>query len=102
MLSKWQFHLLNVLALVAIALVVANGVLFRQNRSDQAELSQRQQFVQQTVPLEGLYREIVKALADLAVKSNDRAVLDMLGAQGISVTVNGPTSGAAPAPAVGK
>ncbi len=107
MLSKWQFNLLNVLALVAIALVIANGVLFKQNRGDQAELNQRQQFIQQTAPLEGLYREIVKALADLAIKSDDRAVLDMLGAQGISVTVNGPAPTSAapsadPARKVGK
>ncbi len=95
MLSKWQFHLLNALAVLAIALVAANGVLFKQNRSEQSAFNQRQQFIQQTVPLEGLYREIVKALADLAVKGNDRAVLNMLGSQGISVTVNTP----APAPA---
>jgi hypothetical protein len=99
MLSKWQFHLLNVLAVLALALVVANGVLFKQNRSEQSALNQRQQFIQQTVPLETLYREIVKALADLAVKSNDRAVLDMLGAQGISVTVNTPSASPAPAAA---
>ena len=99
MLSKWQFHLLNVLALVAIALVIANAVLFKQNRGDQGELSQRQQFVQQSVPLENLYREIVKALADMAVKSNDRAVLDMLGSQGISVTVNAPAATPTPTPA---
>ena len=99
MLSKWQFHVLNALAVLALALVVANGVLFKQNRSEQSAFNQRQQFIQQTVPLEALYREIVKALADLAVKSNDRAVLDMLGAQGISVTVNSPSPLPAPAAA---
>jgi hypothetical protein len=99
MLSKWQFHVLNALAVLALALVVANGVLFKQNRSEQSAFNQRQQFIQQTVPLETLYREIVKALADLAVKSNDRAVLDMLGSQGISVTVNTPAPAPAPAAA---
>ena len=95
MLSKWQFNVLTALGAVALVLVVANGVLFTQNRANQSILNQRQQFIQQTVPLEGLYREIVKALADLAVKANDREVLNMLAAQGISVTVNGPA--AAPA-----
>ena len=97
MLSKWQFHVLNGLAIVAIALVVANGILFRQNRSSQTELNQRQQFVQQTIPLESLYREIIKALADLAIKSDDRAMFSMLGAQGISVTVNSPSVSASSA-----
>lgn len=98
MLSKWQFHVLNALGLVAIALVMANGILFRQNRSDQIELNQRQQFIQQTIPLEGLYREIIKALADLAIKSNDRTVLNMLSAQGLSVTVNSPSLPASSVP----
>jgi hypothetical protein len=88
MLSKWQANLLTLLGASALMLVIVNGVLFNQNRATQAAFNQRQQFVQQTVPLEGLYREIVKALADLAVKANDREVLNMLSSQGISVTVN--------------
>ncbi len=99
MLSKWQSNLLSLLGVVALLLVVANGVLFTQNRTSQVAFAQRQQFVQQTVPLENLYREIVKSLADLAVKSNDREVLNMLASQGISVTVN---SNAAPAGTPGK
>jgi hypothetical protein len=90
MLSNRQFLCLNALGVLALLLVVANAVLFTVNRREQAELSQRQQFIQQTVPLEGLYREIVKALADLGVKANDRAVLNLLGAQGISVSVDAP------------
>jgi len=100
MLSKWQFNVLTALGVLALLLVVANGVLFTQNRASQGSLNQRQQFVQQTIPLEGLYREIVKTLADLAVKGNDREILNMLGSLGISVTVNNPTvtapAGAAP------
>jgi phosphoserine phosphatase len=89
MLSKWQFNLLTTLGVLALLLAVGNGVLFMQNRSAQGALNQQQQFIQQTVPLENLYREIVKTLAETAVKSNDRQVLDMLSAQGLNVTVNG-------------
>ena len=96
MLSKWQFRLLNAIALVAISLAVANAALYRQNRAAQAELGQRQQFIQQSVALEGLYREMVKALADLALKSNDRALVNMLAGQGINLTGN--AAGAAPGP----
>jgi|SRR5450755_1965746 hypothetical protein len=103
MLSKSQFNVLTALGAVALVLVVVNSVLFTQNRATQLGLSQRQQFVQQTVPLEGLYREIVKSLADLAVKANDREVLNMLAAQGFTVTVNGPaTSPADAAPRKGE
>jgi glucose uptake protein GlcU len=88
MLLKWQSNLLTLLGSVALVLVVANGVLFTQNRTNQVAFNQRQQFVQQTVPLENLYREIVMSLADLAVKANDHEVLNMLSSQGINVTVN--------------
>lgn len=96
MLTRWQFNLLTALGAAALVLVVAGAALSAQNRAAQGALVQRQQFIQQTVPLEGLYRDIVKALAEMAVKGNDRQVFDMLSAQGLSVTVNDN-----PAPAAG-
>ncbi len=98
MLLKWQFNLLTALGTAALLLVVSTAILFTQNRASQALLGQRQQFIAQTVPLEGLYREIVKSLAEMAVKSNDRQVLDMLAAQGLNVTMNSPAAGLAEAP----
>jgi cobalamin biosynthesis protein CbiD len=95
MLRPWQFTVLVLLGAVALLLAIANGVLFTQNRAAQAEVNARQQYLQQTVSLEGLYRDIVKALAELAVKNNDQQLLQMLGAQGINVSVNAP---AVPAP----
>ena len=105
MLNKWQYNLLTALGALTLVLAITNAVLFTTNRTAQAELAQRQQFVQQTGPLEGLYRDIVKALAEMAVKGNDKQVLDMLAAQGLSVTVNtpdAPAATAAPAPAAVK
>ena len=92
MLTKSQFNLLTALAALALLLALANGVLFTQNHSAQGELNRNQQFVQQTASLEGLYRELVKSLAELAVKGNDRQVLDMLASQGLSVSVNSPAA----------
>jgi hypothetical protein len=99
MLKAWQYRVLITLGALALLLVVANGVLFTQNRSAQGELNARQQYVQQTVGLESLYRDIVKALAELAVKNNDRQLLQMLAAQGINVSVTPPAPAALPAPA---
>lgn len=99
MLSKWQYTLLAALGALALLLVLANGLLFTQNRATQARLNQRQQFVQQTVPLEGLYNDIVKTLAQRAVKGNDRQVLNMLASQGLTVTVNNPAAASADAAA---
>jgi hypothetical protein len=99
MLKAWQYRVLIALGALALLLVVANGVLFTQNRSAQGELNARQQYLQQTVGLESLYRDIVKALAELAVKNNDRQLLQMLAAQGINVSVTPPAPAAPPAPA---
>jgi len=87
MLRVWQHRTLVALGALALLLVIANGVLFTQNRSAQAELNARQQYLQQTVGLESLYRDIVKALAELGVKNNDQQLLRMLAAQGINVSI---------------
>jgi hypothetical protein len=99
MLSRSQFNLLTALGIAALLLVVINSILFTLNRDSQSELNRQQQFIQQTVPLEGLYRDIVKALAEMAVKGNDRKVLDMLATQGLNVSVQKPAAAPAdPAP----
>ena len=95
MLKTWQYQLLTFIGALALVLVVLNGMLFTINRDAQAEINTRQQFIQQTVQLEGLYREIVKALAELAVKGNDTQIMQMLAAQGINVSVNAPAAAAA-------
>jgi hypothetical protein len=99
MLSKWQFNLLTVLGAAALLLVTANVVLSTLNRNAQIAFNQRQVFIQQTVPLENLYRDILKALAEMAVKSNDKQVFDMLSAQGLSVTMNSPIAASNEPPA---
>ena len=98
MLKRWQFWLLTLLALAAAALVAVNIGLTTTNRTLQSEVNMRAQYVQQTGQLELLYREIVKALADLAVKNNDQQLRQMLGAQGI--TINAPAAGSTAATAV--
>jgi hypothetical protein len=97
MLVRWQHHLLSVLSAAALLMVLVNALLFTLNRDARNDLQQRQQFIQQTVPVEALYRDIVKALAEMAVKDKDRPLLDMLTAQGLTITPGGPTAPAAPA-----
>lgn len=90
---RTQAHALTALGGLALVLAVTNGVLFATNRSTQDGINARQALVQQTAQLEVLQREMAKALADLAIKSRDRKVLDMLAANGVTVTMN--ASGAA-------
>jgi hypothetical protein len=98
MLKKNEFWTLTGLAVIGLLLTVANMVMFSQNRMAQAEVSGRAQYIQQAAQLETLYREMVKALADLAVRNDDAQLRDMLAKQGITVSAN-PQPAAAPAPA---
>lgn len=86
--SNWKIQLLHLLGMVAMALAIGNAVLYSSNRQLQAEVNTRAQYMQQTVQLQALYQTIVKALAELALKDNDVQLLQVLAAQGISVTPN--------------
>ena len=88
MLVRWQFNTLIVLGALSLLLTAVNATLFTNNRESQAAIAQSQQYVQQSVALEGLYRDIVKALAELGARSNDRGILDILAAQGLNVTLS--------------
>lgn len=85
------FTLLALLSLLAAAASIGLGV---SNRSAQAEVAQRQQYTQQSVQLEGLYREIVRNLAELGARNNDEDVRAMLLRHGISYGVNAPAAAA--------
>ena len=100
MLKKWEFWFLTAVGAVTLVLVLINCALFLTNRSTQIDINNRQQFIQQSIQLEGLYREIVKALADLSIKNNDRQIKDMLTSQGITITQG--AQGAAPGAEAGQ
>ena len=98
MLKTWQFVVLMAMAVLSAVLVVANMVLFTQNRGLQQTIAARQQFVQQTAQLEPLYQQIVKALAELASRNNDAQLAAVLNSQGITFTRNPTSSTAASQP----
>jgi hypothetical protein len=103
MLKKNEFWILTALAAIALLLSIVNMVVFSQNRAAQAEVGGRSQYIQQAAQLEPLYREMVKALADLAVRNNDTELRDMLTKQGITLTASPPApSPPAPEPKKGK
>ena len=88
MLRSAQFWALSVAALLVLALVLANVFLSRSNAQLQREVNERQLYIQQTLQLEGLYREIVRALAELAVQNKDERLRALLASQGITVNLN--------------
>ncbi len=80
-----EFWISTALAIVTLLLLIVNMVLFSGNRGLQAEVAGRQQYIQQSVQLETLYRSIVNDLATLGTRNRDDQVLAVLAAQGITV-----------------
>lgn len=91
-MSKIQYAIACCLGGLSILLALLNGVLITTNQATQAELQQKQGFLQQTGQLEGIYTGIATSLAQLALKDNDRAVIDMLGNLGLKVSANAPVA----------
>ena len=80
-----QFWTLSAASVLVLALVLLNVFLSRNNARLQQEVSERQLYIQQTVQLEGLYRDMVRAMAELAVQNKDERLRALLAAQGITI-----------------
>jgi hypothetical protein len=95
--KRLEFWSLTALAVVTAIVVVANMYRFSANRQLQSEVNLRNLYIQQSIPLENLGREIALALAQLGVKSQDDQIRAMLSSLGITVQVNQAPAPAAPA-----
>ncbi|MBI1846593.1 MAG: hypothetical protein HYR86_06445, partial [Candidatus Rokubacteria bacterium] len=82
-LRRWESWLTIASAVTAV-LVVANMVLFEGNRALQMEVGRRAQYIQQTMQLENLHRDIVRAAAEIAVRNNDEELKAALARHGIT------------------
>lgn len=92
-MKEWQFWTLTGSGGLFLMLVLINVLLFTQNRSLQAEVSARQQFIAQSAQLEALYKDIIIALANLSVRDKDDELGQLLTAHGITVSAT-PKTGA--------
>ncbi len=73
------------LSALALLLLVTNVALVSGNRNLQIEINQRQAAINNGVNLSQLNNGLVQALADIAVKNDDKDVRDLLTTQGISL-----------------
>ncbi len=102
MLTRLQFWILTAAGSVAIVLAAANMVLFEANRELQAQATSRAQFIQESIALESLYREIVQGLADRAARTRDEQVRGLLAAEGFNVEFAPPATSPDTAPAANR
>ncbi|MGH7846738.1 MAG: hypothetical protein ACREQW_16455 [Candidatus Binatia bacterium] len=92
--SVKRIGFLTPLAVLILILALVNVLLTLGNQSVRVQLAERQQFMNQSIQMEGLYREIVGALASVAVKNNDAELTSLLASQGINVSGDPKAAGA--------
>jgi hypothetical protein len=95
-LKPFQYWLICAIATASGVLVAVDAGLYLMNRSLQAEVSARAQYIQQSQSIGSLYQEIAKALANLAIEHHDDEVKALLAGEGFTIT---PTPAAANPPA---
>ncbi|HXV48555.1 MAG TPA: hypothetical protein VEB61_07095 [Candidatus Binatia bacterium] len=86
---------LNLLGFLSLILVFVNMFLLVGNQSLQRTVAERQQLIMRGIQMQAPAREVITALANLAVKSDDEQLKQLLVNHGITVTVN-PASAARP------
>jgi hypothetical protein len=89
--DSWLNRLLVALSGITLILVVAYIVLIQENRSVQAEVNQRQQFINQSIQLGRINDALIRGLAAAAVNSSDERLRELLAQNGITIN---PATGA--------
>jgi hypothetical protein len=86
-------RVLTGLAVLMLVLVLVNILMSLGNQSLRAEVNERQQFLAQSMQLEGLHREIITVLATVALKTNNDQLKSLLASQGINFGQPPPPAG---------
>jgi hypothetical protein len=93
--SVWDLGAMA-LAVVSLALVIVNAALVMRNQGIQADVTQRQQIINQGLQLARIRQGLAQVIGNLAVSKQDHDLSDLLARHGISVSG---TPSAAPIPA---
>jgi len=88
--TPW-LRLLDVLAILTLPLVGVNIYLVHISQTLQREVTDRQQFIAQSVQIQQLTRDLANALANLAVKNNDEQIRQLLTSHGVTFSVTPPS-----------
>jgi succinate dehydrogenase hydrophobic anchor subunit len=87
----WTYRIVLALSGITLVLVVVYLFLTQENRSVQAEVNQRQQFINQSIEFNRINNALIHALAATAVNAKDDKLRDLLTQNGIMIN---PATGA--------
>ena len=74
------------LAVLVLLLVIVNILLMAGNQSLQLSVNERQQYIAETIQLEALNRQVIGVLAEMALKTNDGQLKELLAGVGINLS----------------
>jgi predicted Holliday junction resolvase-like endonuclease len=74
------------LAVLVLLLVIVNILLMAGNQSLQLSVNERQQYIAETIQLEALNRQVIGVLAEMALKTNDGQLKELLSGVGINLS----------------
>ena len=86
-MSKSTKVILTIMASLILLLVLVNILVGLGNQSIQAEVGERQQMIAQTIQLEGLNRQVITVLVNLALKTNDEQLKKLLAESGVNLSM---------------
>jgi|SRR5271170_618984 len=95
----WVYRVILALSGITLVLVVVYLYLAQENRSVQAEVNQREQFINQSIEFNRINNALIQAIAKGAVNGKDDKLRSLLAQNGI--TINPATGAAGPTGAVG-
>lgn len=87
--ETWLYRVTVGLAGLAIVLVLVYISLVQDNRSVQAEVNRRQQFINQSIQLGRISDALIRALAAAVMSSKDDKLRELLAQNGITVNAAG-------------
>jgi hypothetical protein len=96
----WVYRVVLALSGITFIMVIVYLFVAQQNRTVQAEVNQRQQFINQSIQFNRVNDALIRALAAAAVSEKDDKLRDLLAQNGI--TIDAKTGAPVPASAPGE
>jgi Flp pilus assembly protein TadD len=88
-----KIWILTAVSAVTLILAIADVAMTSKVRELQADVTQRQQYLNQSVALGRLNTQIIQTLARMSSQSNDEAIRALLAKNGVTFKVTAPADG---------
>lgn len=82
-MTALQFWLVSGTVALGLVFVLVNITLFLSNRSEQAEVNARQQYVNDSIKINRIGNQLIQSIANLSIQTKDEKLKALLADHGI-------------------